>query len=324
MKSFILVAILFFATVCLFSQPKGSPAKNENTATQTTPAPTPQDNDRKSTAETDSAKRSSPHWYTSSEWWLVIIAALTGIAISYQAREMAKTTEIIEKQATLMKLQTDTLVEYNKATREAADAAAKSAAATERTVGLLEKQVNLMEGQLEEMRSSTNASINKDRGRAHLGVSKIQEYEFRYAHEHFGASFMLSSSGGTKVFVDDCRVVFIKTENADITPDYSKSVQIASGGTVIPKPDSAPNHGIRVWPNGILTSSEMEQIQRGELFLHFYGFVRFRDIFERTRRKNIHVRWSGKPESKITEWQWKTVGAAGENQETEEKQPNGD
>ena len=57
-----------------------------------------------------------------------------------------------------MKRQTVILVEYNKATRYAANATAKSAAATESSVGLLERQGNFdgmqlttMKGQLGEM-----------------------------------------------------------------------------------------------------------------------------------------------------------------------------
>ena len=38
-----------------------------------------------------------PHWYSSSEWWIVIIAALTGIAVAWQARETAKATRAVER-----------------------------------------------------------------------------------------------------------------------------------------------------------------------------------------------------------------------------------
>ena len=40
-----------------------------------------------------------PHWYQPIErpdWWLVIIAALTGLAIAYQAREMRRTTQVMK------------------------------------------------------------------------------------------------------------------------------------------------------------------------------------------------------------------------------------
>src|SRR4051812_6292372 len=117
MKPLVFAVLMCFAAVGLFSQPKDSPTKNEKTATQSTPTPAPSNSDHKPADQTETAKSGSPHWYTPSEWWLVLIAALTGAAIASQAREMAKTTEIIGRQADLMKTQTDILVEYNKATR---------------------------------------------------------------------------------------------------------------------------------------------------------------------------------------------------------------
>jgi len=50
----------------------------------------------------DAAKNDTPRWYDPlerSDWWLVIIAALTGIAIAYQAREMKRATAEMEKSA---------------------------------------------------------------------------------------------------------------------------------------------------------------------------------------------------------------------------------
>ena len=43
----------------------------------------------------------NPHWYTSSEWWLVIIAAITAAFICWQARETAKATRAMESNTTV-------------------------------------------------------------------------------------------------------------------------------------------------------------------------------------------------------------------------------
>jgi hypothetical protein len=98
MKTVIFVAILCLGTVNLIAQPKDSPAKNETPAAQSTPMPTPSNNDHKPADQTERAKSDPPHWYTSSEWWLVLIAALTGAAIASQAREMARTTKVMDRQ----------------------------------------------------------------------------------------------------------------------------------------------------------------------------------------------------------------------------------
>ena len=50
----------------------------------------------------DEAKTDPPHWYTGltrPDWWLVIIAALTGIAVAYQAGEMRRATAEMQKSA---------------------------------------------------------------------------------------------------------------------------------------------------------------------------------------------------------------------------------
>jgi hypothetical protein len=94
MKAAILAVLLCFSAVSLSCQPKNSPTKDEKTTAQTP-------SDRKAATETESTKRSSPHWYASSEWWLVIIAALTGAAIAYQAGEMVSTTKSIQRQSEL-------------------------------------------------------------------------------------------------------------------------------------------------------------------------------------------------------------------------------
>jgi hypothetical protein len=97
MKAHILTAILCGA-INLLAQPSSSTAKNESKPTiQAQATSTPQDT-KKPPADTKATESSSPHWYASSEWWLVVIAALTGGAIAYQAREMARTTKVMEGQ----------------------------------------------------------------------------------------------------------------------------------------------------------------------------------------------------------------------------------
>lgn len=183
----------------------------------------------------------------------------------------------------------------------------------------MQKQAALMENQLEEMRASTDAFINKDRGRVRISVENPQ---FLFGPENFNIGFMLSSSGETKVFVDDFRAMFIKTKDADIVPNYAECTQIRSGGREIPEADCAAHDVIGLRPDRTLTYEDRENIKQGKLFLHFCGFVRFRDIFERRRRQNIHLRWSdtGRPEREdISEWYWKAVGTPEENGEAEEK-----
>ncbi|MGB9120470.1 MAG: hypothetical protein WCE73_07620, partial [Candidatus Angelobacter sp.] len=91
----------------------------------------------------------------------LFIAGVVGIYVAI------RTLKTIKRQAEWMKRQTIILAEYNKATRDAADATAKSAAATERTVGLLEKQANLMEENIKTI-------ISKEQGRLRLKAINLK------------------------------------------------------------------------------------------------------------------------------------------------------
>jgi hypothetical protein len=249
MKAAIL-AVLMLAAVSLFCQPKASSAKDEKTATQTTPTPTSPDSDRKTAAETEGAKRSSPHWYTSSEWMLVIIAALTGFAIAYQAREMAKTTAVMERQ-------TGILVEYNKATRESADATAKSAAATERTVALLEKQVNVM--------------ISKERARLTIDVSPLELPK--------DASWPISVNYKVRL-IGPTAAIIVNTE-ADVVLSNSpepidQSIMYPLYLPAIISPSDPPQEGRHfATPSGEIMN-DILAIKRDQKFVHFWGAIHYR------------------------------------------------
>ena len=98
MNASIVVAVLWLGALHLVAQPNDSAAKSQSIPQKAAPATTATQASNKSATQTKTADSNSPHWYTSSEWWLVLIAALTGIAIAYQAREMTRATEAMRDQ----------------------------------------------------------------------------------------------------------------------------------------------------------------------------------------------------------------------------------
>lgn len=101
-KSCIIAAIVCCIAVHLFAKPNDRATKNENATADHAPHTVTFVNNEESTAKAETAHSRPPRWYTSSEWWLVIIAALTGLAIAYQARETARATGAIERQVEQM------------------------------------------------------------------------------------------------------------------------------------------------------------------------------------------------------------------------------
>lgn len=94
MKTLAIVGVL---AVHLLAQPNSTTAKHETDATDhAQQAPTARNNcePAANAAKTDSEP---PRWYTSSEWWLVIVAGLTGIFIAWQARETAHAAKAMEQ-----------------------------------------------------------------------------------------------------------------------------------------------------------------------------------------------------------------------------------
>lgn len=228
-----------------------------------------------------------------------VIALLQWVVYRRQAREMRRQRHEMRRQRHVMHGQWGAM----QAQRETMEGQRQA----------MERQLGIMESQLEEMRSSTNVAINRDRGRPHIGVRSPDFYKTDPS-----VTFMLSSSGGTKIFVDDFRVAFIKTSEPEIVPEYAQSVQLYSDGKEIPKASYAPYESVRLKPGTQLTLEDRLNIQEGKLFLHFYGFLRYRDIFERKRRKSVHFRWSGPPSREIEDWRWEPVGGLEHNGEADE------
>jgi hypothetical protein len=97
--------ILCVIAVNGLAQPNDSSAQHKDCpADQTCISASSQDN-KKPEAHTDTSDNRSPWLYAAlknPDWWLVIIAGLTGIAVAYQAREMKRATEATGVQATHM------------------------------------------------------------------------------------------------------------------------------------------------------------------------------------------------------------------------------
>lgn len=92
---------MFLGTINIFAQPSDYSPKPKSDTTVQAQSPLAENDKQVGTAYIKTAKGGYLHWYASSEWWLVIIAFLTGAAIAYQAREMTKATKVMEKQISI-------------------------------------------------------------------------------------------------------------------------------------------------------------------------------------------------------------------------------
>jgi hypothetical protein len=92
-KKLILAVILCCAAINLLAKPNERPAKNQNSAHDQAPNTVTFINNEEPHAQADAPKNRPPHWYATSEWWLVVVAAITALFIGRQASEAAKATK---------------------------------------------------------------------------------------------------------------------------------------------------------------------------------------------------------------------------------------
>lgn len=108
MRVYVAVFALCAIAAIMTSQPNTRPQQKEQTpSTQSQPPVVASQDKSESGTHTNQANPSSPKWYTAlerSDWWLVVIAALTGLAIVYQAREMMRATDAMKASTKLQEV----------------------------------------------------------------------------------------------------------------------------------------------------------------------------------------------------------------------------
>jgi hypothetical protein len=144
MKVYASVFVLCCIAVLLTSEPYCcSPHHQDATAAQGQGAPPPigaKQNNSKPGEEAQATDQGSPWLCTAlkrPDWWLVIIAALTGFAIAYQAREMARATGVMQSQWTTMQGQLAQMESAGKQTDKIIEHASKQVIAAEGQVELM-------------------------------------------------------------------------------------------------------------------------------------------------------------------------------------------
>jgi hypothetical protein len=167
-------------------------------------------------------------------------------------------------------------------------------------------------------KDSVEMMIRKERARVKIAIQKIHPQSTELGSQ--GTFCTLENYGATTGFVEKCsaRLVLLPEEN--IAPDYAKCRTIFSGESV--KPDSQPDKSAFVTLDpDMLSEEQVTSIRKSELFVHFYGIVRYRDLFDRRWRSTVHLRWTmrwgGTTEGMIMAW-WEPVGTAEENADVED------
>jgi hypothetical protein len=188
----------------------------------------------------------------------------------------------------------------------------------------IEEQTGVLKDSVAVAEKNIDIVVSRERARVRILVNNIK---LKSPGNNF-ITCTLANDGPTQAFIDDFRVRFINGSSADVVPNYGKCVQISSIKMVKAYEQVNEVSMILLEPEFTLTSDELISIKKGDSFLHFYGFVIYRQVLTNSKiRVNIHLRWKMKwggiihddlGNMPIMEW-WEPVGPPEENGETEEK-----
>jgi hypothetical protein len=177
-----------------------------------------------------------------------------------------------------------------------------------------------------ETRKAANATkdgvdmqISKERARVRIIANEPGLYPppagawVRWTLENYGATYASVRMACARLVV---------TPERETIPDYSKCKSMFIGESI--KPDTRPQVLSQIFIEPDVAENELLEIKKGNLFVHFYGFVQYQDVFERNWRRRIHLRWAmrwgGTFEGMIMQW-WELAGSPEENADISEDLP---
>jgi hypothetical protein len=100
MKTGILAAVLCIGTINLLAQPNSGSANDKGKSGGNPQATSTPPHNGIAAKDTECTDTSPPKWYAPlqrPDWWLLLVAATTGLVIWIQAREMRRATEAMER-----------------------------------------------------------------------------------------------------------------------------------------------------------------------------------------------------------------------------------
>ena len=180
-----------------------------------------------------------------------------------------------------------------------------------RTLYILRAQTAATRQAAEAAIAANEAAISKDRARLQIIAGGVS----LQTGQTIGITYYLNNIGPTTAFLEEGGINLVKgTEQ--IVVDYSKCAKLPFVGSILANSRTANEGFILIALPAPLNVSEVLEFRNGKAFIHCYGYVKYRDVFDRPREVRLHLRWymsfGGVIPGQITEG-WSTVGPAEEN-----------
>ncbi len=288
MRVYVATFALCAIAALLTSEPCcGSEQYQESSATNwQSPAPSvgTEKNQSEATNKAEAPAKRPPSWCTAfqkSEWWLVVIAALTGLAIAYQAREMTRAANVMQGQMNAMLLQlgemsmqTTLLKEYVGHTETTAVAAKESADAA---------------------RDSVETFISKERARLRIIV---QPFEPGFSPVTAFVKYRVRFHGNADAFVSQSAAYAVITASdvPSIDDERASIFRIALPDVIDRSTDLSQMHMVHAYSEGLGHSfqSIMAAVDEARAFVHFYAFIKYRTL-DTDRETRVCLTWNVNP-----------------------------
>jgi hypothetical protein len=211
---------------------------------------------------------------------------LTWLVYRRQAREMRRQRHEMRRQRHVMFRQWKTMGEQTKLT-------AAQVEEMGRQTSVLATSVETARATAEAARDSVEMFISKERARLRIEVkplSFVMQDRGLMDSVHYRVHF----HGQTEAFVLEsaCYAVVNDSETLDITDDIVKVFKmdippVIGPSTVLPDRFTFLYHG----PGLTLPQAARDEIANGKRFAHFYAFIKYRDVFDRTREIQLCYLW---------------------------------
>jgi hypothetical protein len=130
----------------------------------------------------------------------------------------------------------------------------------------------------------------------------------------------LRNIGPTIASIEEGAIALVEA-GREIEVDYARCTKLPFVGNVLGNSRTFGEYLITLQPETMIAEATVLAIREGKSFIHCYGYVKYRDIFERRRRVRLHLRWvmrfGGMIEGQIMEW-WEHAGKPEENSDKED------
>jgi hypothetical protein len=164
-------------------------------------------------------------------------------------------------------------------------------------------------------RDSINTFISKERARLRIEVEPLN-YEWpKEVSLGPPIDFKLCYNGTTEAFIKISEVWCDISDSKEPCP--GKISSILDIPKVITKDTVLKEQKALIWPS--LSGDTLQEVKDGKSFVHFYGFVRYTDVFDKERETGWYYPWSVEAHPyfpEITNSRWVRRKCAGYDQET--------